>query len=183
MVGFVKANPRWVNYSILRGIYGEIGKNRFIENPGPNVNMDIGPLRRRRSGITEIIVEFTMIIAILIAAVMIGGYSFGLISSYVPPAEVAVESASCFSSSNATVCQLTLANVGANDASTTGQCTISSASMKPCQVIGGGTIQAGGVLKGVECVIDGSTVQADSHVQGEISLSNGASVPFVGDVN
>jgi len=135
--------------------------------------------RQKRSGITPIIVEFMLIAIVLIACVMLAGFTFGLFSSYVTPAEVAVESAICSTAGNTTTCQLTLTNVGARDTSTTGTCSMSAGADENGSVVGGGTVPAGGSLSGVECVAHGY-LSTGSQVSGALSLTNGGIAFFVG---
>ena len=128
-----------------------------------------------------IVVTFVLVIDSLISCVMVGGFTFGLIGAYVPPAEVTASEAMCSSVVNLTTCQLTLTNQGTHSTATTGVCSIGGASSG--SVASGATVPAGGSLQGVRCEVHGSAVAPGSNVQGAVSLTNGATLVFFGTVN
>ena len=137
-------------------------------------------VRKRRRGMSAIIVTFVLIVVTLITSVMVASFTFGLISSYIPPAEVTVQGATCSATGNTTTCQLILTNEGAKNTATSGTCSLDGTTAG--SVVGGGTVPAGGSLDGVECVAHNSPITPGSNVKGELSLTNGAILPFIGSV-
>jgi hypothetical protein len=137
---------------------------------------------RRRSGLASIVVEVMLIAVLLIAVVILASFTFGLFSFYLSPAEVAVEGASCSTAGNSTTCLLTLTNLGAQDAYTTGSCSLSAGTDALGNVVNGGIVPAGGSLSNVQCVTHGVDPSPGSQVSGVLSLTNGGTAFFVGTV-
>lgn len=131
---------------------------------------------RKRSGSSVVVATIFMIVVVLITGVIFGTFVFGLMGSYMSPPEVTVQSPACSVSGNMTSCQMTLTNQGGHSTSTTGSCSLGRATQD--MLVGGGTIPAGGSLKGVACVSSGFALMAGSHVQGSLSLSDGQIVIF-----
>lgn len=137
---------------------------------------------RRRSGVSPIVAEVTLIAVLLIATVILASFTFGVFSLYYSPAEVAAEGASCSTDGNSTTCQLTLTNVGAKDTSTTGSCSLDVGTSVTGQVVDGGVVPAGGSLTDVQCVALGLNLHSGTLVDGALSLSSGGTAYFVGTV-
>lgn len=125
-----------------------------------------------------LVAEFVLIVVTLIAAIVVGGFVFGLFGSYVPPAEVAAQVSSCSSSGTAEVCQVTLANMGPRNVETTGCSLALHGSNLPGSITNGGTVPASGLLSGVGCVVQGASAPAGSRLVGSIGLTNGATIFF-----
>lgn len=140
-----------------------------------------GRAGKKRRGMTAIIVEFVLVVVSLMASVMLGGFVFGAISIYVPPAEVAAQVTGCITTRNVTGCSLTLVNQGSKNVSTDGTCSLSVAGGETSgNVTNGGVVPAGGSLQGVQCQVHSSPLPAGGRVSGSLALNNGASVFFTG---
>lgn len=137
---------------------------------------------RRRRGVSSIVAEIALIAVVLITAVILASFTFGLFSSYYSPAEVAVEGASCTTAGNSTTCQLTLTNMGAQNTSTTGLCSMNVGTDVPGNVVNGGVVPAGGSLTNVQCITHGVNPSLGSQVSGALSLTDGGIAFFVGSV-
>jgi FlaG/FlaF family flagellin (archaellin) len=137
---------------------------------------------RRRSGVSSIVAEITLIAVVLIATVIFASFTFGVFSFYYSPPEVAVEGASCSTAGNSTTCQLTLSNMGNRDTSTTGSCSLNVGTAVSGLVVNGGIVPAGGSLTNVQCVTHGVDPSPGSQVTGALSLTNGGIAFFVGSV-
>ena len=141
--------------------------------------MNLG--RRKRSGVSVIVVTVFLIIIVLISSVALGTFVFGVMGSYIPPPQVMAEDPACTVSGNTTSCQMTLSNTGGHSTETTGSCSLGSNTGKDT-VVGGGTIPPGGSLAGVACVSDGFVPVPGSHVQGSLFLTDGQIVIFFADL-
>jgi len=137
---------------------------------------------RRRRGVSTIVAEVVLIAVLLIATVMLASFTFGVFSLYYSPAEVAAEGASCSTGGNSTTCQLTLTNVGAEDTSTTGSCSLDVGTAVTGHVVDGGIVPAGGSLNDVQCVAPGVNLQSGTLVDGAFALTSGGTAYFVGTV-
>jgi len=124
-----------------------------------------------------------MIAVLLVAAVMLAGITFGVFSFYYQPAEVYAVGAVCTNAGNATICQLTLANEGLDDTSTSGVCSLQDGSLMSGSVVGGGTVPAGGSLSDVRCVALGGSPTQGSQISGSMLMTNGASAFFTGTLD
>ena len=131
---------------------------------------------------SPLVAEITLIAVVLIATVIMASFTFGLFSLYYSPPEVAVQGATCSTAGNSTTCQLTLTNMGAQDASTTGSCSMSMGTEVSGLVFNGGIVPAGGSLTNVQCVAHGVDPSPGSQVAGALSLTNGGTAFFVGSV-
>ena len=134
---------------------------------------------RKRRGLTAIVAEVVLIGVLLIASFMLIGFTFGVFSFYYPPAEVAVDEASCLASGNTTTCNLMLTNDGSRSTATTGVCSINAGGDVSGSVLGGGVVPAGGSLP-VQCVAHGGDLSPGSQVSGALTLTNGGSAFFIG---
>jgi hypothetical protein len=139
--------------------------------------MRLGPGRRRR-GLAPIVVEFVIIVITLIVAVVLGGFTFGLFASIVPPAEVAAQVNSCSVTNGSEACQLTLANEGTKNVGTDGHCSLDLGSQTSGQIVKGGIVPASGQLSGVTCIVQGDSVPSGYHIAGSLDLTNGGVVYF-----
>ncbi len=139
--------------------------------------------RQKRSGLTAIVVEIILIGIVLIASAMLAGFTFGVFSYYVSPAAVTVQGTICSANGNTTTCQLTLTNEGGHNTATTGACYLDGRINISGDVVGGGTVPAGGSLGGVQCVAHGASLQSGSQVSGALPLTNGAILYFIGTLD
>jgi len=131
-----------------------------------------------------IVVEFVLIIVSLISCVILGGFAFGTITIYVPPAMVAAQVASCSYAGNATDCKLILVNQGTKNVSTEGTCALSvPGAGGNGTVTNGGVVPAGGSLQGVTCAVHSSPLSPGMRVSGSLPLTDGGSVFFTGTAN
>jgi len=142
--------------------------------------MRISPYRRR--GVSSLVAEIALIAVLLIATVIFASFTFGLFSLYYSPPEVAAEGTSCSAAGNSTTCQLTLTNIGTQDTSTTGSCSLNVGTAISGQVVNGGVVPAGGSLTNVKCVAHGVEPSPGSQVTGVLSLANGGVAFFIGSV-
>ena len=137
---------------------------------------------RRRRGVSSLVAEIALIAVVLITTVVFASFTFGIFSFYYSPPEIAVEVASCYTAGNSTTCQLTLANMGARDTSTTGSCSLNVGTAVSGLVVNGGVVPAGGSLANVQCVTHGVDPSPGSQVTGALPLDNGGIAFFVGRV-
>ena len=138
--------------------------------------------QRRRRGVSSLVAEITLIAVVLIVTVIFASFTFGIFSLYYSPAEVAAEGASCSTGGNSTMCQVTLTNVGAQDTSTTGSCSLDAGTVVTGYIVGGGIVPAGGSLANVQCITLGLNLTSGSQVDGTLALTNGGTTFFVGTV-
>ena len=153
-----------------------IGKNRNMPVK-ISIPRNLKLRRGRRKGVSVVVASVFMIVVVLITSAMLGTFVFGLMGSYMSPPEVYVDAPACFINGNSTSCQMTLTNQGGQSTSTTGSCSLGSNNGNDT-LVGGGTIPAGGSLKGVACVSSGFVLMAGSHVQGSLLLTDGQIVIF-----
>ena len=147
----------------------------------PREWMRVGKARR---GVTELVAELALIAVSLIASVILSGFVFGTLRSYVTPAEVAVQASSCSAVNDSEDCMVSLANIGSQSAVTDGVCSLTIEGLtRTGSVVDGGIVPASGSLNDVSCLVRGSTAQPGSLVVGAVSLTNGAEVPFVAKVS
>lgn len=138
----------------------------------------------RRRGVSPVVAELCTIAVVLVAAVLLSSILYGAFSIYTSPAEVAVQQALCSASGGSEVCQFILANLGAQNVSTDGQCAMTLAgSLNHGTVQNGGAVPAGGTLSGVACVVAGAIAVTGARIVGNIALSNGALVYFTATTN
>jgi len=136
--------------------------------------------QRRRRGVSALVAEIALIAVVLIVSVIFASFTFGVFSFYYSPPEVAAQGASCSTAGNSTTCQLTLTNVGAQDTSTTGSCSLDSGTVVNGYIVDGGTVPAGGSLANVQCVTNGLNLTSGSQVDGALTLTNGGTAFFIG---
>jgi len=137
------------------------------------------PGGKKRVGLAAIVVEFVLIAVTLIAAIILGGFVFGTIGIYVPPAEVAAQVNICTHNGNVLDCVLTLANQGTKGVSTVGVCTLDAGQGSfNGTVVGGGQVPAGGVLNEVSCSGTSGNMTSNALITGSISLTDGAMAYF-----
>jgi hypothetical protein len=142
--------------------------------------MRVGKARR---GLNELVAELALIAVSLIASVILSGFVFGTLTSYVTPAEVAAQASSCSAVNDSEYCRVSLANIGAQSAVTDGVCSLTiGGSTRTGSVVNGGTVPASGSLNDVGCLVIGPTAQPGSFIVGAVSLTNGAEIPFVATV-
>jgi hypothetical protein len=128
---------------------------------------------------SPIIATMFLIVVVLISSVILGTFVFGLMGSYISPPEVTVADPTCSVTGNMTSCQLTLTNEGGHNTATSGSCSLGSNTGQD-SVVGGGTIPAGGSLKGVTCISHVATLTSGSRIQGSLFLTDGEIVIFFG---
>jgi len=136
---------------------------------------------RRRRAVSSLVAEIVLIAVLLIATVIFASFTFGLFSFYLSPAEVAIAGTSCYTGGNSTTCQLTLTNVGSGIAWTTGSCSMTAGAKLSGDVVGGGSVPAGGSLS-VLCVAYGVDLNQGAQVSGVLALTNGGTAFFTGTV-
>jgi len=134
----------------------------------------------RRAGLSAIVVEFVLVVISLIACIVLGGFTFGTIQIYVPPAEVAAQASSCSAAGNHSFgCMLTLNNQGSRNVATDGICSLNvSGGPVNGTISDGGTVPAGGALTGVQCIADVAGPTSGALVTGSISLNDGGMAYF-----
>ena len=139
---------------------------------------------RLRSGVSPVIAELTLIAVLLISAMILSGFMYGLFTMYASPAEVAAQVTVCTPSGDSEVCQFMLQNLGAGSVDTDGACTMNIGGSKMAGTIqNGGEIPAGGSLEGVACVVSGATALSGSRVVGTVGLLGGAVIYYIGTSN
>jgi hypothetical protein len=136
---------------------------------------------RHRSGVSPVVAELTLIAVVLISAVALSGFLYGVLTMYTSPAEVAAQVTVCTTSGDSEVCQFILSNLGSHPIDTDGACTMSiRGSMVPGTIQNGGEVPANGSLEGVACVVSGATALSGSRVAGTVGLLGGAVTYYTG---
>ena len=125
----------------------------------------------------SLVAEVVLIGVVLASSIMVGGFTFGLIGVYVPPAEVAVQVASCSSANSSLDCNLMVVNVGAKNVDASG-CSINAAGVEVSGALRGvTTIPASSQIQ-MSCSVNGLSAMPGATVVGSLYMSNGGVAYF-----
>jgi len=136
--------------------------------------------KQKKKGISPVLATVILIAITLIAAIAIAGFVFGLFGSFTSSAQVTAQVVGCSTQIN-TVCTINLINSGTSNTNTVGS-----------SLTWGGTVHSGDTCLGVKLTA-GTTTPATCTItnaaapgsgvafSGEVSMANGASVPFTGN--
>jgi len=143
-------------------------------------------IRKHRKAISPVLATVILIAITLIAAVAIAGFVFGLFGSFTSSAQISAHVTVCKAGPAAATahnneCTVVLTNTGTSNVAVVGGSVQINGAASACNAAPTGTVSASGSLS-VTCLqtvaTTGQTV--GSQAIGQISLSNGASVPFSG---
>lgn len=129
----------------------------------------------QRRGVSPLLAELTLIAVTLIAAVLVGGWTFQTMGVSTRTAEVQAQLDSCEAQGSTETCTLSLLNSGASNVDAS-SCAIGSAEGR---ISSAGTVPADGALNGISCSVTGD-FQVGTLVTGWVGLSNGGAAYFAG---
>jgi len=130
-----------------------------------------------RRAVSPVLAELLLMFVSLLAALLVGSFSFQTIGTASRPAEVSAQLNSCTAAGTNETCSLTLANIGTSNIQTSSSCGVGS---DGGSLTSGGTVQAGGTLA-VSCFVAGLPYAGSGiPITGWVALSNGADVYFAG---
>jgi flagellin-like protein len=143
-------------------------------------------IKKTRKAISPVLATVILIAITLIASIAIAGFVFGLFGSFTSTAQVTVVPVTCNNSPNSPgtlTCTLTIKNTGSSSTSVTAVFLAYGT-----QVPGTGCSPVVSAGQSTTCTAifnltpTTSTIPVGQAVQGSITLSNGASVPWSGTV-
>jgi len=136
--------------------------------------------RRTRKAISPVLATVILIAITLIAAIAIAGFVFGLFGSFTSSAQVSGSVTTCTGATNA-VCTVNLLNIGTANVTPTG-CAVSLGGSNKVGAVAtvSGSLNAGSHGQ-YTCTVTGTAENSvGSQAVGSFTLSNGATIPFVG---